>query len=77
MVCAWMGKHVYDFLTADKLKGGAVMSHNHNGQKQTRKEYREEKARQSGKGLIILQAAYYLVRTLIALLFKIIEFFKS
>ncbi|MDW0115068.1 hypothetical protein QT711_18055 [Sporosarcina saromensis] len=52
------------------------MQRKHNGQI-TRKEYREEKARQSRKGLIILQAAYYLGRLLIALVFKAIEFFKN
>lgn len=72
-----MGKHVYDSLTAGKLKGGAVMQRKHNGQRQTRKKYREEKARQDRKGLIILTGAYYFGRLLIALVFEYLRLINS
>lgn len=47
---------------------------NHSGQRKTRKEYRDEQANKSGKGLITPEAKFYLVRTLVAL---VVEGFKA
>ncbi|WP_155767521.1 hypothetical protein [Sporosarcina ureilytica] len=51
------------------------MQQKRTGKRMTRKEFREEKARKSQRGLIILKTAYYSIRTLIALVFELLRWF--
>lgn len=39
----------------------------HNGQRKTRKDFRNEKANKSGKGLVTPEAKFFTVRILVAL----------
>ncbi|WP_432352083.1 hypothetical protein [Sporosarcina sp. A2] len=53
------------------------MQQENNGQYKTRKELREEKARQGQRGLIILKTVYYSGRTLIAVVFEWLRLLKT
>lgn len=46
----------------------------HNGQRKTRKEFRDEQANKNRKGLVTPEVKFYLGRTLVAL---VVEGFKA